>query len=118
MLILSNAALRYAVDVCGEKRTSVVIGALNDVWCKRISEQIDLIIRWMGLGESVQINTAHLPYVTYRYKNGSEIDIVPAETTARSYRCNTLIIQKEILNTPKYKDRFLAMEYLGYGEAF
>lgn len=118
MLILSNAALRYAVNVCDEKRTSVVIGALDDVWCKRISEQIDLIIRWMGLGESIQINTAHLPYATYRYKNGSKINIVPAETTARGYRCNTLILQREILDTPEYSDIFLAMELFGRGEMY
>lgn len=58
------------------------------------------------------------PYMTYYYKNGSTIIVIPATISARGYRCNTLIIQKEILNTPEYKDKFLAMECLEYGETF
>lgn len=115
MLILSNAALRYAVDICIEKRTSVIIGALNSVECKRVSEILDEIIEYK---DHFQKKTANFPCVTYRYRNGSEINIFPATITARGYRCNTLILQREILDTPEYSDRFLAMELLGCGEMY
>ena len=115
MLILSKAALKYAVDVCIEKETNVIIGVLGSAGCKRVSEILDEII---GHKNKFQKRSADFPYVTYRYKNGSQIDILPAGTSFHNYRCNTLIIQKEILNLPDCADNFLAMQYCGYGEKF
>lgn len=80
--------------------------------CKCVSEKLDEIIEYK---DYFQKKTLGLPYATYRYKNGSVIDIIPATSSARGYRCNVLIIQREILDTPE-QDRFLAMEFLGYGE--
>lgn len=115
MLILSKAALKYAVDVCTEKKTSIIIGALTSMECKRVSETLDKIIEYKDYFKK---KIANSPYMTYYYKNGSTIIVIPATISARGYKCNTLIIQKEILNTPEYKDKFLAMECLGYGETF
>lgn len=115
MLILSKAALKYAVDVCTEKKTSIIIGVLNSMECERVSETLDEIIEYKDYFKK---KIANSPYMTYYYKNGSTIIVIPATISARGYKCNTLIIQKEILNTPEYKDIFLAMECLGYGETF
>lgn len=112
MLILSEAALRYAVDICIERKSNIIIAVCDSMECKRVSERLDEIIEHK---DYFQKKAPGLPYAIYRHKNGSVIEIVPATSSARGYRCNVLIIQREILDTPD-QDRFLAMEFLGYGE--
>lgn len=112
MLILSEAALKYAVDVCIERKSNIIIAVSDSMECKCVSEKLDEIIEYK---DYFQKKTHGLLYATYCYKNGSVIAIIPATSSARGYRCNVLIIQREILDTPE-QDRFLAMEFLGYGE--
>ncbi len=109
MLILSKAALRYAVDVCLEKKSHVIIVAKYSYDVRQISSELEDII----------FDTEERPYknsqatcIRYYYKNHSTIVIATVTENFRGRRANTVIVQKEIFDTPNVNKIFLQIETL------
>lgn len=103
MIYLSNAALKYAVDVCLELPTYKVIVCpeLRAKWDYILDQMVDYI-------PSKDINICRILknksgdyYISFT--NGSIIRIVPASDSSRGYRANLVVVDnkvdEDIINT-------------------
>lgn len=95
MIFLSNAALRYAVEVCAEtEQYKVIVTALAD---KRPEIQNKLINLVKQVCESEIYTIKNICNRTeIYYKNGSYIILAPANESMRGYRSHLLIADRDI----------------------
>ena len=112
MIFLSNAALRYAVEVCAEtERHQVIVAALADKRSEIQNKLIDLV-KQVCESEVYMIKNICNRTEIY-YKNGSHIMLTPANESMRGYRSNLLIadrdIDRETLETVFYAKEILDM---------
>lgn len=112
MIFLSNAALRYAVEVCAEiERHQVMVAALADKRSEIQNKLIDLV-KQVCESEVYMIKNICNRTEIY-YKNGSHIMLAPANESMRGYRSNLLIadrdINRETLETVFYAKEILDM---------
>lgn len=95
MIFLSNAALRYAVEVCAEIPSyQVIVTALTDKLPGVQRELINLANQICGT-EVYWIKSSCNRTEIY-LKNGSLIKVVPANESARGYRSHLLIADRDI----------------------
>ncbi len=109
MLILSEAALRYAVDVCMEKESSIIIVVRNSNDVRRVSKELeDIIFDTGGRPRKEEFSPRN---VYYGYANYSTIRIITV-WESMGYRVNTVIVQEEIFDTPIVNTIFRPIETL------
>lgn len=114
MIFLSNAALRYAVEICAEvPKYQVIVTALVDKRLKIQEDLIDLVNR-LYISEVHWIKNSYNRAEIY-LKNGSHITVVPASDSARGYREHLLIVDKDI-NPKVIKDVFIHKEILDWDD--
>ena len=116
MIFLSNAALRYAVEVCAEIPSyQVIVTALTDKLPGVQRELINLAnqicgteVYWIKSSCKSSCNRTEI-YL----KNGSHIMLTPANESMRGYSSNLLIadrdIDRETLETVFYAKEILDM---------
>ena len=109
MLILSDASLKYAVDVCLEKKSKIIIVVENSFYVGYVSGELeDIIFDSKGAFERRKSST----YTVYSCKNGSTIMVIKAGEFCRGYRANTVIVQQSIFDTTIVNQVFGPIETL------
>lgn len=115
MLILTDSSLKYAVDICVEKKTKVIIVTQDELTLKDVSVRLDSLIHFSNsLFKKLGVLPAYIDYVC---ENRSSIALRVATDTARGYRANTVIVQQEIFGTPEVNSIFHPIEVLDDYEA-
>ena len=110
MIFLSNAALRYAVEVCAEtEQYKVIVTALADKRPEIQNKLIDLV-KQVCESEIYMIKNICNRTEIY-YKNGSYIILAPANESMRGYRFHLLIADRDI-DRETFEDVFYAKEIL------
>lgn len=94
MLFLSNAALRYAVDVCQEREKHKVGIAIHGE--DKRNDMRELILSMISGSDCIErIKNTKINFEIY-FKNGSVIKFVYPSDSARGNRWHLLIADKEI----------------------
>lgn len=93
MLFLSNAAIRYAVNICEENDRYKVGIAVNRNNREATTEMLlDISEELPGVK---QIINSHYCFEIL-FKNESTIKVIPATTSARANKCHLLIVDPEV----------------------
>lgn len=94
MLFLSNSAIQYAVNICREEDGRKIGFVINNK--RKINLMNSLLSDMLADASDVEILMIRTNQLLIRFKNKSEIRLIPCLESSRMYRVHLMIVDRSV----------------------